>query len=547
MKYFAFEKMPIPTPNEKISSYGKSKVKYIDWGDKNEFPYFLNYLHLQSPTHGGIINGKVNYMYGGGLSNPDVIDVDDFRAMLLDFEKFNGVAVKVSPNGVYKHVPFENCRISEDGMSVFVFDDFRKKTGREYPNFYKTNNANEETIALLMGSATQYVDENGKKILTNYPLPTYFGAINSIVTEIEIDFFQLNEISNGFLGGTLISLNNGEPKDPETKQKLENSIKAQATARGRRGGITILYSNGKDRSPEILPMANNDLPDRYLNVTENKSNSIFVAHSVTSPMLFGIKTTGQLGGVTELETAYNIFMEMYVLPRRALLLEFLSEVTRTQLNIIDKRPSFLPTPQPQPQQQFKSNDDFDPILDELSRCGKPLPSGARVVMEMEIDQPIELRELGFDVQLTETQYTILQLLKQGEKVNEILKATGLTANDYVRQINILQELGFVDGHNITRKGSRQLKTTKSVLTIVYQYRKRIGVSGAPVIPTTRDFCRNLISLNRVYTRKEIDEISQRVGRDVWLYRGGFYHDPKQNKTFPFCRHTWWQLVIEQTV
>jgi hypothetical protein len=56
----------------------------------------------------------------------------------------------------------------------------------------------------------------------------------------------------------------------------------------------------------------------------------------------------------------------------------------------------------------------------------------------------------------------------------------------------------------------------------------------------------LIELNRSYSREDIDNISQRVDRDVWRYRGGWYTNPDTQVTTPFCRHEWiQQLVIAQ--
>jgi hypothetical protein len=50
----------------------------------------------------------------------------------------------------------------------------------------------------------------------------------------------------------------------------------------------------------------------------------------------------------------------------------------------------------------------------------------------------------------------------------------------------------------------------------------------------------------MYLRSEIDQITARIGRDVWRYRGGFYHNPKTNRTTPWCRHEWVQsLVLKQ--
>jgi hypothetical protein len=62
------------------------------------------------------------------------------------------------------------------------------------------------------------------------------------------------------------------------------------------------------------------------------------------------------------------------------------------------------------------------------------------------------------------------------------------------------------------------------------------------ITQSRAFCEKLIDLNRTYTRQDIDNISQRVDRDVWKYRGGWYTNPETKATTPYCRHEWVQQI-----
>lgn len=49
-------------------------------------------------------------------------------------------------------------------------------------------------------------------------------------------------------------------------------------------------------------------------------------------------------------------------------------------------------------------------------------------------------------------------------------------------------------------------------------------------------------MNRTYTRQDIDNISERVDRDVWKYRGGWYTNPETKATTPYCRHEWVQQI-----
>lgn len=71
--------------------------------------------------------------------------------------------------------------------------------------------------------------------------------------------------------------------------------------------------------------------------------------------------------------------------------------------------------------------------------------------------------------------------------------------------------------------------------IKYSYEPRPGLE--PIIETTRPFCRRLLQLNRLYTRAEIESISQRVGYSVFDREGGFWGDK------PHCRHIWQRHVV----
>ncbi len=73
--------------------------------------------------------------------------------------------------------------------------------------------------------------------------------------------------------------------------------------------------------------------------------------------------------------------------------------------------------------------------------------------------------------------------------------------------------------------------------VKYTYEKKPEAKGAEIIDTTRPFCRRLIELDRVYTRSEIETISQRLGYSVFDRAGGFWGKK------PYCRHEWRRLLV----
>jgi hypothetical protein len=73
--------------------------------------------------------------------------------------------------------------------------------------------------------------------------------------------------------------------------------------------------------------------------------------------------------------------------------------------------------------------------------------------------------------------------------------------------------------------------------VKYTYEKRPEAKGPEIIETTRPFCKRLIELDRVYTRNEIETISQRLGYSVFDRAGGFWGKKG------YCRHEWRRLLV----
>lgn len=73
------------------------------------------------------------------------------------------------------------------------------------------------------------------------------------------------------------------------------------------------------------------------------------------------------------------------------------------------------------------------------------------------------------------------------------------------------------------------------VSVKYSYEPKPGLE--PIIETTRPFCKKLINLDRMYSRAEIESISQRVGYSVFDRKGGFWGKKEE------CRHRWVANVV----
>ena len=141
----------------------------------------------------------------------------------------------------------------------------------------------------------------------------------------------------------------------------------------------------------------------------------------------------------------------------------------------------------------------------------------------------------------------MSLLKQGEDSTSIAKALNTNIEAVAKSINQLTTWELYQKGNTTNLGESLLEDLQIEIAefeVRYSYQPIPGIP--PVKTESREFCLKLLEINRSFTRQDIDSISNRVNRNVWTYKGGWYTNPKTKITTTWCRHEWvQQLVIKQ--
>ena len=323
MKLIDFD---INIPKASIKNTSGNTIK---WGDKDDYPYFLNYLFINSGLHQGIINGKINYLYSGGIietKKNNIYFLDDIneivKKIIKDYEIFNGFALYFENfSGILKcdHISIANLRILKDGNYAYCENWGQKKNIKYYYNYF--DNQQEECVALFGLDPFILSDENSDSYINNYPIPIYNSAIPSIMTDIAIKYYNLGEIYNGFKASSIIDIVAGRQMSEEERNEYLKDIKKSIYSKNSWGSAYINFSEGDSPSVNINPIPQTDMVDRYNAVWEAVKEDILISHQITNPLLVGIKTPGQLGGATELATSFDIFRSQYILPRRKYLLD----------------------------------------------------------------------------------------------------------------------------------------------------------------------------------------------------------------------------------
>jgi hypothetical protein len=95
---------------------------------------------------------------------------------------------------------------------------------------------------------------------------------------------------------------------------LMRQLEAKYTSTNNAGKIFLFFSENPETAPVIAPLPNNASDAWYSNMSPQIDQTILTAWGISSPMLLGIKTEGQLGGRTEMLDAYNLFLQTRIIP-----------------------------------------------------------------------------------------------------------------------------------------------------------------------------------------------------------------------------------------
>ena len=591
----SFRKAHNPEPTEKASK------GLIRWGEDNLYPNDLVSYRQDNPIHGGIIGQKIIFMSSAGVTITGITDSKILEAVegmigqiVDDFETFNGFAIlfkKVGELYMPEHVDFESIRFKTTDNWFAISDDWSAKSQSPEKTNYKE--VKDLTKGVLTGDAAdkellfycrikpkQRKLKNGKLSLCYYPVPHYVGAITSILAGIEQDYFTYSESVNGYKGGTLVCLNNGQPETDEKADEIADKIKSEATDRDTQGGIAVLFADGGDNAASVLSLNGNDLDKRYIESNKEIRNKILVGHSAGSPTLFAVNSESLFGSKEEMETAYTLFSNNYIKQRQDFIadgLEWALKRTGAGTAEIDFNKYVLTLTQekdtdPQILKDLKS---MDPAMasaviaqmtpDEIRGLAKLAPKslmssqlGDKALLKLLSDVGISKKDIKvvdsrtFDFKSTDAEYLsevekfdtitkeqqlILKLIQDGKSFSEVSKAYGKGALALSLELVKLNASGALKGWKVVQPELINLE-------VRYSYEVKAGL-GAAVIEGTRDFCREMISLDRLYTRAEIDQLSNDMDLDVWRYRGGWYHNPNTDRTTPSCRHEWRQNVVSR--
>jgi DNA-binding MarR family transcriptional regulator len=318
---------------------------WVLFGEDNKFPNMLLTMFNKSSKHNGIVLGKVNYIVGKGFdhvvqANPYENCNEILKKACLDIEVFGGCYLEVQYNaagtiGAFYHVPYQKVRSSKDNTQFYV-KDWESYKKNDEPKVFAAYNPKLEVNLLRNQTQILYYKEYRPGVET-YSYPGYMGALNAIQTDIEISKYHLSTITNGMFASKMISFFEGIPTEEE-KREIEKGFKSKFTGSENAGNIVLNFGKDPNKRPQLDDLSSTELDKHFDILSKSVQQEIFCGHQVVSPMLFGIRVEGQLGGRSEIRDAYEIMKSTYVNDKQQALELLFAEVTGQEHKIIPVEP-----------------------------------------------------------------------------------------------------------------------------------------------------------------------------------------------------------------
>ena len=322
-----------------ITEDTKTRYTWIPFGVYGHDDFFnaVTMTFNVSTTNSACIEGIADLIYGKGLYSKTPA-FNDLLQKLIPQEETKRVAfdLKLYGNACYQvywddshtkiikmyHIPVQTIRAEKIGNSPRIenfyycidWNDQKKiKEKKKIPAFGTSN----EKMELL------YI-KNYSPGLYYYSLPDWVSAMQFAISEGEISNLHLNNITNGFLPAVMLNFNNGVPA-PEERQTIEDLVQAKFTGTDNAGRFMLSFNDDPATKPTLDVIDISNLHEKYDYVAEYTQDRILVAHRVTSPLLFGIRTknNGFSSQSEEMKTAFSILQTMTISPFQNLILNTL--------------------------------------------------------------------------------------------------------------------------------------------------------------------------------------------------------------------------------
>lgn len=317
----------------------KTRYPFVPFGIYGHDDFFdaVNVAYNASTTNAACVEGIADLIYGKGLYSKNegfneilqkIIPQEETKRVSFDLKLFGNAAYQVYWNDDHTkiikmyHTPIQTLRAeklyNEPRIQNYYYcvdwNDQRKIRDKKKIPAFGTSREKMEILWLKNYSPNLYY----------YSLPDWVSAMQYSIVEGELSNLHLNNIENGFLPMVMLNMNSGVPA-PEERQTIEDLLYAKFTGTKNAGKFMLSFNDDPTTKPTIDVIQIDNLHEKFQYVAEYAQDRILVAHRITSPLLFGIRTAnnGFSSQSEEMKTAFSIMQSMTIAPFQNLILNTL--------------------------------------------------------------------------------------------------------------------------------------------------------------------------------------------------------------------------------
>ena len=340
----------------RVNMLEQKTEQYVIYGQYNSFQNDLIELYNNSSIHNTCVNAIVDGIVGEGLTaEPEfIIDKantsgeswnDIFKKVAKDYKLYGGYAIEViwskSRNKIAEvyHIDFSWLRAKEKNYrgkipGYYVSDEWSEQ--------YRYGQAPIDDMPYLPCFNPETNMDEPKQILVYnpyrpgqkyYPLPDYVGALRVIDLDTEVDNFHINNIMNGLAPSLMVTTFTNA--NEEEREAIERMLQLQYAGTNNAGNLMYIDVDSPENAPKVEPIPQNGADGYYTTINDMVTQKILTAHRITSPMILGIKTPGQLGGRDEITDAYLLLVNTVIRPYQQDILQVFEDLLKLMYPLLD--------------------------------------------------------------------------------------------------------------------------------------------------------------------------------------------------------------------
>lgn len=312
-----------------LPSAKENEVRGQNWvvyGEKNAYPNFLYSLYQEDATLQSIIDGMIDFVKGNDITlnvdlgwGQNIVNRKGQRIEELvekcasDYAIFGGFYVQVVRSNDKRvkelyWLDYRYMRTDKDNQTFYYSEDFasEKTYGRCKTLIYS------KFVPEFVDDMTSVLFYKRPQSRGTYATPIYNGSLKSIVTDMKINNFSLNEVENNFTASALINFCNGIPDD-KVKEEIERDLEEKFSGSENAGRFLISYNVDQDHATKVERIQADDFDKRYEALQRRVQSQIFVSMRA-NPQLFGMPVEGTGFAGQEYSSAYALYNRTVIKP-----------------------------------------------------------------------------------------------------------------------------------------------------------------------------------------------------------------------------------------